>query len=288
MEKLITESLIEQKRIDIDQALTVGKNALIAVIGPCAPDVSGVEQLINEAAELDNALGDTRSDIVLINRLPIWKPRSDPASWAGIDTSDPEAAQKLIEVVSSRYGMTAIEVGKIEHISNYISKIAFAWIGARNIDNSELLLKLAVSEPSLPIGVKNGLDGNLNHALQAINKVQSERGTNASPMTLIFRGGTNAQNPETWENAYKQAYDATEGNLLVDVAHGGEMAHSPMQDFSKSVDGQIECFDHVIKLAQEGLKPAGILCEASNTHSQVDPVIPLEAAITRTQQLARI
>lgn len=288
METLLTENIIALKRKAINDTLCGSRAALIAALGPCAPDINSIQQLLNEAHGLDRVIGATASGIVVVNRLPIWKPRSDPASWQGINASHPEAAEQLIGEVSKRFGMAGIEIGLPEHIETYAHNLAFAWMGARNIHKSDLLRRLASSDPTLPIGVKNGLDGNLAQALAVVEVARSERGEKDGAISLIFRGGANAQDPKSWEEAYIEALRATNGNMIVDVAHGGEMAHSPDRDFTKSVIGQIACYDHVIELARDGYIPAGVLCEASDTVSLVDPVIPFDSAINRTLELAQI
>ncbi len=114
--------------------------------------------------------------------------------------------------------------------------------------------------------------------------MRKARGNGAS-ISLIFRGGKLFDTPDKWEEAYVDALDATNGRLIVDTAHGGEMAHDTEGKFNKSVLGQIACLDHVIELAKAGIVPTGILCEASDAPSQVDPVIPFETAVQKTVEL---
>lgn len=280
-----TNNLTTEKRDAINQILTGQSQSLLLVQGPCAPDIQGIGQLMDEAHDLHRVSRSFIAGVVAVNRLPVWKPRSNPASWHGLDTSHPIAADELIGSIDEQFGMAAIEIGLPEHIGKYASRLAFGWTGARNIENQGLMQQLAIAEPTLPIGIKNGLDGNIDQALKAIEKLRTERDSDGGAVTLIFRGGETLRTPETWEQAYLDALEATNGNMIVDLAHGGEMAHSPVQDFTKSVIGQIACFDHVIELAANGHIPVGTMAEASNTISKVDPVMPFETTILKTIEL---
>jgi hypothetical protein len=74
--------------------------------------------------------------------------------------------------------------------------------------------------------------------------------------------------------------------LLVDLAHGSEMAHT--EGFKKSISGQIAALDHLTALAIRGFVPKGILIEASSSISPVDPNMPFNVAINGIIRLAEI
>lgn len=66
--------------------------------------------------------------------------------------------------------------------------------------------------------------------------------------------------------------------MIVDVAHGSEMAHDPAGAFGKTVEGQQQALEHVTALAAQGYAPIGIMIEASDIPSPTDPVMPLDVA----------
>jgi hypothetical protein len=184
----------------------------------------------------------------------------------------------------------AVEMGTDpRHLSRYGDSTALAWKGGRNDDQSELTYALATHDTTLPIAVKNGLDGDILKALEDVERIEALRHGMGGRAILLFRGGRNASNPEAWEEQYLQAHELTDGRLLVDWAHGGEQAHDPKGEFGKSVEGQIACMEHTIDIAERtGKAPAGIFAEASSAKSPTDPVMPFETAIDGTQRLAKV
>jgi hypothetical protein len=172
-------------------------------------------------------------------------------------------------------------------MDRYKPMLSCAWIGSRNIGNNELVSMVARLDPKLPLGVKNTMDGATDHALAQIERVNSlrESAEAPAPAVLIFRGGHELDTPGKWEKAYLRALEITDGQLIVDTAHGSEMAHDPDKKFRKSVAGQVAAMEAVIRLAEQGHPPAGIMLEASDIDSPTDPVMPLETAIEGVKRL---
>ncbi len=279
--------LTTETRILVDHAMKQPGERLLAIMGPCAPEEEHIDQLLSEADELRYMTRALFSQMVGLYRIPVWKPRSDPESWHGMETTHPEEALDFVKSINQKYGIAGIEIGKRDHIEKYIADLAFAWTGARNIGAADLQIELAASDMTLPLGVKNSLDGHIDSALDAIARMSNERPNDAASISLIFRGGNSLTTPDEWANAYAEVADITNGSFIVDVAHASEMAHDPEGQFKKTNAGQIACMDHVIELAQDGIYPAGIMCEASNTPRCIDPVIPTDVAADRIIELRR-
>ncbi len=266
---------------------------MLVIAGPCS-DQLGTET--SYEGELLSALSD--DNVLVIHRRPVWKPRTDPTSWKGIDQTEPILAAMQLAAASQGSVPTAIELGEVEH-QRYIENISFGWIGARSI-GSTALSSMMIGNPGLPAGIKNDLSGDIEPALETINHVVEGRrrvgGDCAAPVWLINRGG-GATTPETWEEAIRLSVDRTKhhkaAGLIIDLAHGGEQAHAPNADMSKTIEGQIAAFDHVLEMLDQAVEdrfePAGIMLEASDVnplaHRQTDPNMPLDVAITKIEEL---
>ena len=143
--------------------------------------------------------------------------------------------------------------------------------------------------------LKNDLDGTIDDALREIDDINSARRhiENSGKAILIYRGGDNAQNPDTWTQNYLNALEQTNGKLIVDTAHGAEMAFHPDGLFKKSVAGQQASLSRVLELAEKGAIPLGIMMEASDTietsdNRRVDPNMPFNIAIEGLRRLSAI
>jgi phospho-2-dehydro-3-deoxyheptonate aldolase len=257
---------------------------LLAVVGPCAL-TSNPEQISSEGMALKE-LEAAYEGLMMVHRLPVWKPRTDPKDWHGLETTEPEAAYRILANQADTQANVAIETGHYDHIMRYGQLLTVAWTGGRNVHKEDLIEALAIHDPSLLLLVKNGLDGSLETALKRVHAINTLREQSRPQSALIYRGGSNAQTPEAWEREYKRAIEKTGGRLVVDVAHGSEIAHDP--ESKKSVKGQIKALEHVIELASSGYVPAGIMIEASDTESPTDPVMPLHIALDGVQRLYEI
>lgn len=279
---------IMNKRLSISTVMKHPELGLVAMPGYCArPSRESLRTILLEgqliAQQEYNSPG-----LVSVHRGPTWKPRTNPDDWHGEETTDPAGAHYSVTAEAEAYGNVAIEIGYKEQLTRYASRLALAWIGGRNINNTDLIREAATHDTNLPLGIKNGLDGDIRTALSRVQTAQASRPHGSAPVFLIYRGGTNAMNPTAWKNEYKRAWEATEGRFMVDLAHGSEMAHDPRQNFQKSIDGQICASDSLIELAGQGYAPAAVTMEASNLKSVMDPHMPLSLALGTIQQLLTI
>ncbi len=263
---------------------------LLVVVGPCAMTLDR-EIAISESGQLAE-LSTPDSGIVGVYRDPFWKPRTRPEDWFGLETTDPDAAYETLVALATTNGNAASEIGHIPHLERYAELLALAWKGGRAFDsneNAKLTEAMALHNPDIPVAVKNGLDGEVDDALNDIATILRLRQGMGAGAVLLYRGGKNATTPETWEKQYLRAHEQTDGQLIVDWAHGGEQAHDPEGKFGKSVIGQIACMNHFIEIVERtGQAPIGILAEASSAKSPTDPVMPFDAALEGAVRLAKI
>ena len=283
------ENRIERARASLGNLIRGRHSGLIAILGPCA--MTGARNIIDREGHRLHQIQADNPGLLTLHRLPPWKPRTNPDDWHGHE-SEENTVVDAYGIVSKRAADTAnlaIEIGHMTHIKRYGSRLTLGWLGGRNIDNTCLLRALASACPSLPVGVKNGLDGDLDTALRHVEYINTMRGPDEAPAILIYRGGDNARNPDDWEKSYRRALEMTDGQLIVDTAHGGEMAHDPAGNFQKSVVGQIACLDSVIRVAEEYVElPLGVMIEASDAPSPTDPVMPFASAIAGALKLHQL
>ncbi len=286
---------IVAEREKVSTAL-MDNSQLLAILGPCAVHRS---VLIREEGQQINALADVLVGVTTVHRIPVWKPRTPRPGekpWEGLETTEPgDAIDQISDEVSDRTNV-AIEISKQEHIEKYHQLLSFGWIGSRNSSDTDLL-ELASSNDDLmriPIGVKNELQGDLAATANKVNSINLRRRSNpvngVQPAFAIYRGGSEALTPESWECEYRLMHCLTGGKFIVDVAHGSEIAHD--DDSKKSVTGQLRAAEHVIKLAELGLAPAGIMIEASDfvvpdIDRRTDPNMPLESALEIVRNLSK-
>lgn len=285
-----TELAILNKRLQISKAITEGIGT-IAIIGPCALD-NNEEVLLSESMQLHKLQEQT--DLITISRRAFWKPRSNEDSWKGLETTDPHDSYRLVLGNAQKFANNSAEIGHFEHIEKYGALLNFGWFGARN-KNPDLKQRVADWDHSLSLGIKNDLDGTIDDALREIDDINSARQhiENSGKAILIYRGGNNAQDPESWSQNYLNALEKTNGKLIVDTAHGAEMAFHPDGAFKKSVAGQRASLNRVLELAENGAKPLGIMMEASDItetsdERRVDPNMPFHVAVEGLRRLAAI
>lgn len=258
---------LDKGRIETSRILQGQGIGLVAIVGPCANHIE--RRIINEGRQLAAAATDS---LVTIHRIPPFKPRTPvhgkPKPWAGLESTNPTAALSRMLWERRRGVHVAHEVATREHVIKYRDVSTFVWLGARSLDSTALNSSLQMPDMlTTPLGIKNGLCGSLEPALKRIEHVQKlrrQRIDMPAASVLVFRGGTSLQTPKAWEDQYKRALELTGGNMIVDIAHGSEMAHDPNGLFRKTTLGQMACLDHVLTLAQNGITPRGIMIEASD------------------------
>jgi phospho-2-dehydro-3-deoxyheptonate aldolase len=284
---------IEEMRARTAQILGGYSSELLVVVGPCSITENDEDIIARENRRIAELTADPSNNIVALHRMPPWKPRTNPDDWHGLETTDPEIAYRILHTAAGTNANVAIEMAQESHMDRYGRLSTLVWKGGRNFgsDAARLVERLGLQDSHLPVAIKNKLDGTIVDAIEDIDVIELNRelASNPAPTTLLYRGGLNAQTPEAWESEYLRVFEQTKGKLLVDVAHGGEQAHDPKRRFGKSVMGQIACLDHLIEITRRSkCLPLGVFIEASDAESQTDPVIPLEIALQKAQELAEL
>ena len=235
--------IVVQGRHELIRILAGEDSRLLAVVGPCS--IHDEEAALEYAEKLQAVSEEIKSTTLVIMRVYFEKPRT-VMGWKGlindpgldgsfdIETGLRRARELLLKI--NEMGMPAA-TEMLEPITpQYVADlVTWAAIGARTTE-SQTHRQMA-SGLSMPVGYKNGTDGNLEIAIQAMQAAQSPHSflgidsdgrtcvihTTGNPYGhLILRGGRSGPNYDA-QNV-KAAADALSAAklppyLMVDCSH---------------------------------------------------------------------
>lgn len=142
----------ENTVVDIG-GVKVGGNKLVVMAGPCS--VEGEEQIVDIAKNIKEA-GAT------VIRGGAWKPRSSPYSFQGLKAEGLE----LLNIAKAETGLPIItEITNPMHVEKFIGKVDCFQVGARNMQNFELLIELGRAR--IPVLLKRGFSNTLEEFLMS-------------------------------------------------------------------------------------------------------------------------
>ncbi|MDD2580789.1 MAG: 3-deoxy-7-phosphoheptulonate synthase [Desulfuromonadaceae bacterium] len=235
---------VSRSREQIKEIIQRRDKRLIVVVGPCSiHDTGAALEYAGRLAELSRRVND---QLLLVMRVYFEKPRTT-VGWKGL-INDPD--MNKTHLISKGLGiargllsrMTALEVPVATEMLDPITPeyvadlISWGAIGARTTE-SQTHRELA-SGLSFPIGFKNGTDGNLQIAIDAMMAAQHQHSflginrdgrtsiihTSGNPdVHIVLRGGSRKVNyhPEditlTEEHLNKNGLLST---IMVDCSHG--------------------------------------------------------------------
>lgn len=240
----VAEATVLGARAAIDQLLSGGDPRLLAVVGPCS--VHDPAAAFDYAVRLKSVSRRLQSQLLIVMRVYFEKPRT-VVGWKGY-INDPHldgshdvrtglfrARQLLIRI--AELGVPAATEFLDPITPRYIADlISWAAIGARTTE-SQTHRELA-SGLSMPVGFKNGTDGSLDVALNAMRaaanphsflgidehgrvSVLRTRGNRSAH--LVLRGGTAGPNYAEEHIAMARQHLRRSGlceRPLIDCAHG--------------------------------------------------------------------
>ena len=259
-----TETLISQTRQSIAKIVHGQDDRLLVIIGPCSiHDPAAALDYARRLKPLREKYADT---LEIVMRVYFEKPRTT-VGWKGlindpyldesykIDEGLRMARQLLLEI--NRMGMPAgsefLDVISPQYIGDLIS---WGAIGARTTE-SQIHRELA-SGISAPIGFKNGTDGNIKIATDAIQAAHRphhflsvhKNGQVAIVETkgnkdchVILRGGKEPNYEATYVEAACAELEAAKlpASLMVDLSHANSSKqHQRQIDVANNVAEQIE------------------------------------------------
>lgn len=242
-----------QGRKTIKDILQRQDNRLLVVVGPCS--IHDIAAARDYAQKLKQLASRVEKSLYLVMRVYFEKPRTT-VGWKGL-INDPHLdgsfaieeglhiARKLLLELAEMGLPTATEA--LDPISPQYLQDVISWsaIGARTTE-SQTHREMA-SGLSMPIGFKNGTDGSLTVAINALESVRQPHGflgmdqsgrvsvikTQGNPDAhIVLRGGNNRPNYEAHyvakaEQALQKAGLAT--NIMIDASHANSSKDPALQ-----------------------------------------------------------
>jgi 3-deoxy-7-phosphoheptulonate synthase len=255
---------VEQARVDICSVLDHADDRLLVVVGPCS--VHDPEAALQYGARLRDLAQSLTRDLLIVMRVYFEKPRT-VTGWKGL-INDPgldgthdvhrglrTARRLLLDILELGLpvGCEWLDPVTPQYIAD---TVAWGAIGARTTE-SQVHRQLA-SGLSMPVGFKNGTDGDVQVAIDACRAAATRHrffgvtpfGAAAVVTTagnpdchVVLRGGRNGPNYARADVAAALATIAECGlppRLMVDASHGNSgKDHRRQPVVAESLAGQI-------------------------------------------------
>ncbi|MFD2177254.1 3-deoxy-7-phosphoheptulonate synthase [Veronia pacifica] len=268
---------IFQQRKEIADVLAGNDPRLLVIVGPCS--IHDTDAGLEYAEKLSSLKKDYQNELLVVMRTYFEKPRTR-TGWKGLivdphlnDTHDIEAglikARRFLRDVIELGVPTATEFLDTSLYPYFSDLICWGAIGARTTE-SQIHRQMASGLPC-PIGFKNGTDGNIDIAIDAIHAAKSQHllcipGTGEAPVAVLTNGNPNghiilrggkAPNygiEHVLAAANKLREQQLNDRLIIDCSHGNSRKVAKNQlSVSADVARQIKTGDTYI---------AGVMCES--------------------------
>lgn len=203
------------KTITRDQILENNKPLIIA--GPCA--VESRAQIRTIAKELSQ-MG------VKVLRCQLWKPRTDKDSFQGVGLK----GLKWLKEIKEEFGiLLATEIVDKDHIKPLRGVTDILWVGARNMQNYELLK--ALGQDDRPVILKRGFIATVDEWVKAAKYIGLDRvilcergirtGADAMRFTLDLNGMLVAKYDHNMPVIVDPSHPAGRSDMVPYLAYGG-------------------------------------------------------------------
>ena len=273
------ESIVAAGQNHVRQVLNGADSRFMVIVGPCS--IHDGEAALEYAERLYRCSRELTDRLLVIMRVYFEKPRTT-TGWKGLiydpyldNSFDIEAGLRQARRLLLSLAEMGIHAGTEfldPIVPQYLADlVSWATIGARTTE-SQTHRQMA-SGLRMPVGFKNGTDGNVQVAIDAVVSARSPHGfmgldadgrtaiirTAGNPDShLVLRGGNNGPNfnQATVEKAQKQLGEAgLRTHLLVDCSHGNS---------NKEHRNQSRTLRDVVNQRMKGNKHiAGIMLESN-------------------------
>ena len=273
------ESIVAAGQNHVRQVLNGADSRFMVIVGPCS--IHDGEAALEYAERLYRCSRELTDRLLVIMRVYFEKPRTT-TGWKGLiydpyldNSFDIEAGLRQARRLLLSLAEMGIHAGTEfldPIVPQYLADlVSWATIGARTTE-SQTHRQMA-SGLRMPVGFKNGTDGNVQVAIDAVVSASSPHGfmgldadgrtaiirTAGNPDShLVLRGGNSGPNfnQATVENAQKQLGEAgLRPHLLVDCSHGNS---------NKEHRNQSRTLRDVVNQRMKGNKHiAGIMLESN-------------------------
>jgi 3-deoxy-7-phosphoheptulonate synthase len=194
--KLVSREFQKQDTVLDVNGIKIGGKKITIMAGPCA--VEKLELTVGIAKEVSAAGGS-------ILRGGAYKPRTSPYSFQGLGQ---EGLDYLVEA-RKQTGMPVVsEILDVRDIGHFLEKADIIQIGARNMQNFELLKE--VGDYDKPVLLKRGLSATVKELLLSAEYILSRGNRN---VILCERG------IRTYETLYRNTLDLTAVPALKEMSH---------------------------------------------------------------------
>ena len=174
----------------------IGGKKLAVMAGPCS--VESKEQILSIAK-------DVKISGATFLRGGAFKPRSSPYSFQGLK----EEGLELLKLAKSETNLPIVtEITSIEYLDEYIENVDVIQVGARNMQNYELLKKLG--KTTKPILLKRGFSSTIEELLMSAEYIMAEGNGN---VILCERG------IRTFENFTRNTLDLSAIPAIKKLSH---------------------------------------------------------------------
>jgi 3-deoxy-7-phosphoheptulonate synthase len=294
------QSLVEKSRAEIANILHGRDDRLVAVVGPCS--IHDHDQALDYARRLKTAADALSDDLLIVMRVYFEKPRTT-VGWKGY-INDPRLdgsyrineglrrARQLLLDVSSIGLPTATEFLDLLSPQYIADLIAWGAIGARTTE-SQSHRQLA-SGMSCPIGFKNGTDGGVQIAADAIVAARASHafmGMTKMGMAAIFETRGNDDAHVILRGGKKGPnYDAASVEACCAALKAVGLREQVMVDFSHANSGKSHlrqtdvANDVAAQLTQGDTRITGVMIESHLEEGRQDlkPGVPLRYGVSIT------
>ncbi len=303
----ITNEVAEQiarSRRQIEHILTGKDERLLVIVGPCS--IHDTEAAIDYAERLSRIQDKYRDELLIVMRTYFEKPRTI-VGWKGLITDPNLDGSYALEAGLTKARKLLLDINKLglatatefldmvtgQYISDLIS---WGAIGARTTE-SQIHREMA-SALSCPVGFKNGTNGNIKIAVDAIRAARANHyfyspdkngrmtvyRTSGNPYGhIILRGGDQGTNYDSHSVAdvcsKLKAVDLPT-KLVIDFSHANcQKMHRKQLDVAKDVCDQIRSGSHYIagimaeSFIEEGNQPMNDLSNLTYGQSITDPCL---------------
>lgn len=253
MDEAATKTVVDGRNA-IQRILSGEDHRLIAILGPCS--IHDTDAALEYARRLKDLSDKVSKTMVIIMRVYFEKPRTT-VGWKGfindpflddscdISTGLREARRLLVQINSM--GLPAATEFLDPIVPQYIADlVTWAAIGARTTE-SQTHRQMA-SGLSMPVGFKNGTDGNIQVAIDALTSARNAHNflgmdgqgrtcivkTKGNPFGhVVLRGGrgtTNFDSVSTADAVKQLSKAGLESRLVVDCSHGNANKRYELQE----------------------------------------------------------
>lgn len=238
-----SNALVENARAQIKRVLDGEDDRLLVVVGPCS--VHDPESAMDYARRLKALVPSVRDELCVVMRVYFEKPRTT-VGWKGLindpaldDTYDVHRGLRTARTLLLDINALGVPAGTefLDPITPQYIADAVSWgaIGARTTESQ--VHRQLVSGLSMPVGFKNGTDGDVQVAVDGCRSASSRHvffGTDAEGRAavvetagnadghVILRGGTPGPNHDAESVAAAVAKVGTAGlpaRVMVDASH---------------------------------------------------------------------